>query len=371
MIIGVPKEIKENECRVAITPAGVQEFISQSHQVFIESSAGKESGFSDEDFRQAGANVVPDAGEVWEKAELILKVKEPLPGEYKFLREGLIVFTFLHLAPARELTQALMEHHIIAIAYETVQLENGLLSLLIPMSQIAGRMAPQVGAYFLQRTHGGRGVLPGGIPGVHPAKIMILGAGTVGSNAAWTAIGLGAQVTVVNRGLSRLRYFEDISSGRVVTLVSNTYNIERTILEADLVITAVLNPGARAPFLITEEMVKKMKPGSVIVDVSVDQGGCVETSRITTHSDPVFIKHGVVHYGVANMPGAVPHTSTWALTQVTLPYALGIANKGYRRAIKEDSSLAKGVNIIEGKITCQAVAEAHDLEYIPLASILD
>jgi len=370
LIIGVPKEIKENEYRVAVTPAGVKEFVLAGHKVLIEATAGEGSGISDEDFRQAGAEILSDREEVWSRAELVLKVKEPLPSEYPFLRSDLILFTFLHLAPARELTETLMSSRVTAIAYETVQREDGVLPILTPMSQIAGRMAPQVGAHFLEKIHGGRGILLGGIPGLERANVVIIGAGAVGSSAAVVAAGMGAQPVILNRGLDRLRYLEEILPGRVTTLASNTYNIERTVLQADLVITAVLNPGARAPFLITEEMVKKMRPGAVIVDVSIDQGGCVETSRVTTHSQPIFIKHGVVHYGVANIPGAVPATSTWALTEVTLPYALGIANKGFERAVREDSSLAKGVNLIAGGVTHPAVAEAQGLAYNPLEEVL-
>lgn len=371
MLIGVPKEIKNNENRIAITPAGVLSLINNGHQVIIEDNAGKGSGFTNEEFEKVGAKIVPTAKDVWTQAEMILKVKEPLPQEYPLFQEGQILFTYLHLAPEPELTRALMEKNVVAIAYETVQLEDGSLPLLTPMSEVAGRMATQIGATYLQRPNGGLGVLLGGVPGVKPAEVVIIGGGVVGTNAAKMAVGLGANVTILDINAERLRYLDDIFHGRVNTLISNPFTIAEAVKNCDLLIGGVLIPGARAPRLVTEEMVKTMKEGSVIVDVAIDQGGSVETiDRVTTHSDPIYVKHGVVHYSVANMPGAVPRTSTFALTNVTIPYAVKIANKGYLQAIKEDKALALGVNVINGKVTYKAVAEALDLEYTPLEEAL-
>jgi len=371
VLIGVPKEIKNNENRVAITPAGVEAFIKAGHQVNIETNAGLGSGFTDEDFKQVGASILATAKEVWEAAEMIMKVKEPLPSEYGFFREGLILFTYLHLAPEPELTKALMDKHVVSIAYETVQLDNKSLPLLTPMSEVAGRMAIQIGAQFLEKPHGGKGILLGGVPGVHPAKVTIIGGGIVGTNAAKMAIGLGANVTIVDVSADRLRYLDDIFQGRVNTVMSNSFNIAQAVKEADLLVGAVLIPGARAPKLVTEEMVKTMSPGSVIVDVAIDQGGSIETiDRVTTHSEPTYVKHGVVHYAVANMPGAVARTSTFALTNATIPYALQLANKGYEKAILENKALAKGVNVIHGQVTYEAVANSLDLPYVALEQLI-
>lgn len=372
MIVGVPKEIKNNENRVAITPAGVQAMVKAGHQVVIEKNAGVGSGFSDDDYRQAGAEVLQDARAVFQTADMIMKVKEPLPPEYDLFSEGQVLFTYLHLAPEPELTRLLMKKKIVAIAYETVQLDDGSLPLLMPMSEVAGRMAVQIGAQFLEKVYGGRGILLGGVPGVPPANVVIIGGGIVGMNAAKMAAGMGAQVTVLDISAEKLRYLDDVFQGRVVTLMSNSYNIAQAVRRADLLIGAVLIPGARAPKLVTEEMVKTMKPGSVIVDVAIDQGGSIETvDRVTTHAEPTYVKHGVIHYSVANMPGAVPRTSTLALTNATLPYALELANKGYLRAIRENRALARGVNVYNGFVTYKAVAEAHGLPYRPLAEVLD
>lgn len=367
MIIGVPKEIKANENRVAITPAGVSELTKAGHQVLIEQGAGLGSGIDDALYEAEGAVMVPSAAEVWSQAEMIIKVKEPLPSEYPLMRRGQILFTYLHLAASEELTRALMERGVVGIAYETVQLEDRSLPLLTPMSEVAGRMAVQIGAQFLQKNQGGRGVLLGGVPGVPPAEVVIIGGGTVGTNAAKIAIGMGAHVTILDTNVSRLRYLDDVLHGNVITVVSNRLTVERAVKYADLLIGAVLLPGAKAPKLVTEEMVKQMKPGSVIVDVAVDQGGCIETvDHPTTHANPIYVKHGVIHYAVANIPGAVPRTSTYALTNVTLPYVLQLANKGYRRAAEENPALARGFNVINGKVVYQAVAEAHGLPYTPL-----
>lgn len=372
MIVGVPKEIKTNENRVAITPAGVQAMVQAGHRVVIETKAGEGSGFSDDQYRAAGAEIVPAAPDVFAGADMIMKVKEPLPPEYDLFKEGQILFTYLHLAPDPEQTRALINKKVVAIAYETIQAADGSLPLLKPMSEIAGRMSVQVGAHFMEKHCGGRGVLLGGVPGVPPAIVVIVGGGIVGANAAKIAVGMGANVTILDKNLDRLRYLDDIFAGRVNTVMSNSYSLENAISRADLLIGAVLIPGARAPKLVTEEMVKKMKPGSVIVDVAIDQGGCVETiDRITTHSDPVFIKHNVVHYSVANMPGAVARTSTIALTNATLPYALDLVRKGWRRAVLEDLGLARGVNVLDCKITCAAVAGAMGLEYHPLEQLLN
>ncbi|MFZ5944930.1 MAG: alanine dehydrogenase [Bacillota bacterium] len=371
MLIGIPKEIKNNENRVAITPAGVTAFIKAGHQVIVENNAGVGSGITNEDYIAAGAKIIDGAAEVWSQAEMIMKVKEPLASEYGYFREGLVLFTYLHLAPEPELTQALMEKKVLAIAYETVQLDNGSLPLLTPMSEVAGRMAIQVGAQFLEKPKGGKGVLLGGVPGVQPAKVAIIGGGIVGTNAAKMAVGMGADVTIIERSIDRMRYLDDIFGSKIKTIMSNSFNIAETVQEADLVVGAVLIPGAKAPHLVTEEMVKTMKPGSVIVDVAIDQGGSVETiDRVTTHSNPVFEKHGVVHYSVANMPGAVPRTSTFALTNATLPYALEIANKGGVKAVKENKALKLGVNVANGYVTYEAVAVSLGHEYVPAEKAL-
>ncbi|MFC4769753.1 alanine dehydrogenase [Effusibacillus consociatus] len=370
MIIGVPKEIKNNENRVGMTPASVIAFKNNGHEVWIETGAGLGSGFTDGDYETAGAKIVATAEEAW-SAEMVIKVKEPLVEEYQFFREGLILYTYLHLAPEPELTQALVENKVVAIAYETIQLDNGSLPLLTPMSEVAGRMSIQIGAQFLEKSKGGKGVLLGGVPGVSPAEVVIIGGGIVGTNAAKMALGLGASVTIIDVNPDRLRQLDDQFQGRLKTLMSNSYNIAEAVKKADLLIGAVLIPGARAPRLVTEEMVKTMQTGSVIVDVAIDQGGSIETiDRITTHSHPTYEKHGVLHYAVANMPGAVARTSTIALTNVTIPYGVQIANKGYKQAALDNKALAKGFNVIDGKVTYKAVADAHGFEYHSLDSVL-
>ncbi|MEW9670417.1 alanine dehydrogenase [Ammoniphilus sp. 3BR4] len=371
MIIGVPKEIKNNENRVGMTPAGVTAFNKSGHEVWIETGAGLGSGFADNDYEAAGAKIVSTAKEAW-SAEMVVKVKEPLPEEYGYFREGLILYTYLHLAPEAALTKALVDNKVIAIAYETIQLENGALPLLTPMSEVAGRMSIQIGAQFLEKSKGGKGVLLGGVPGVSPAEVVIVGGGIVGTNAAKMAVGLGASVTLLDINPDRLRQLDDQFQGRLKTLVSNSYNIAEAVKKADLLVGAVLIPGARAPRLVTEEMVKTMQPGSVIVDVAIDQGGSIETiDRITTHSEPTYEKHGVIHYAVANMPGAVARTSTIALTNVTVPYGIQIANKGYRQAALENKALAKGFNVMEGQVTYKSVAEAHGYTYSPIDELLN
>ena len=370
MIIGVTKEIKDNEYRVAMTPGGVESLVQAGHQVLVEAGAGVGSGFSDSEYSYSGATIVAEAARVWAQAEMVVKVKEPLPQEFGFLREGLILFTYLHLAAERPLTEALLAHKVTAIAYETVQRSDGSLPLLTPMSQIAGRMAAQVAAHYLERTAGGRGKLLGGVPGVRPADVVVIGGGTVGTNAALIALGMGAHVTVIDVNVDRLRYLSETLHGNLTTLSANPRNIAEAVHHADVVIGAVLKPGAKAPHLVTHRMVQNMKPGSVVVDVSVDQGGCVETSHPTTHSDPVYQLDGVIHYCVPNMPGAVPRTSTYALSNVTLPYIQRLADQGFVKAVRSDPALALGVNTYRGHITCQAVAEAFGLECTPLATLL-
>ncbi|HEY3316547.1 MAG TPA: alanine dehydrogenase [Bacillota bacterium] len=371
MLIGVAKEIKNNENRVAMTPAGVAALVKAGHKVAVEKAAGVGSGISDKDYAAAGAEIWDDKKKLFDEADLIVKVKEPLAPEYGLFHTGQILLTYLHLAPEPELTRALMKKKVAAVAYETVQLGDGSLPLLSPMSEIAGRMAPQIGAHFLEKPQGGRGVLLAGVPGVPPSEVVIVGGGIVGTNAAKMATGLGARVTILDINVDRLRYLDDIFHGHLTTLMSNSFNIAAAVKRADLLIGAVLVPGARAPRLVTEEMVKAMKTGAVIVDVAIDQGGSIETiDRVTTHSDPTYVKHGVVHYSVANMPGAVPRTSTFALTNATLPYALQLANKGLKKAVKENSALAKGINVLNGKVTYEAVAAAHGLDYHPLEGVL-
>ncbi|MFM8897676.1 MAG: alanine dehydrogenase [Actinomycetota bacterium] len=360
MNIGVPKEIKNNEFRVAITPSGVREFIKHGHSVFIETSAGTGSAISDDDYRKVGATILPNADDVWAKADLVLKVKEPIAAEFPRMRKGQVLFTYLHLAASRECTDALMKSGITAIAYETVEV-NGGLPLLAPMSEVAGRMAAQVGAAALQKSAGGRGVLLGGVPGVRPGRVLVLGGGTAGLAAATIAHGMRADVTVVDVNQRRLSEIDQIFGGTVTTLMSNTHEIEEQALEADLVIGAVLVHGAKAPKLITNELVKKMKSGAVLVDIAIDQGGCFEDSKPTTHADPTFKVHDTLFYCVANMPGAVPFTSTFALSNATLPYALALANKGWKEALQQDASLRKGLNVHDGKIYYRAVGEAHGL----------
>jgi alanine dehydrogenase len=371
MIIGVPKEIKNNENRVALTPAGVVSFVQSGHKVLIEKGVGIGSGFADADYAQAGAGIIELAADVWASAEMIMKVKEPLESEYKYFRPGLVLFTYLHLAAEPALAKALKDSGVIAIAYETVSV-NRTLPLLQPMSEVAGRMSVQIGAQFLQKVNGGMGILLAGVPGVSRGKVTIVGGGIVGTNAAKMAIGLGADVTIIDLSADRLRYLDDIFGNQIKTLMSNPYNIAEAVKEADLVIGAVLIPGAKAPKLVTEEMVKSMKPGSVIVDVAIDQGGSVETiDHVTTHDNPTFVKHGVVHYSVANMPGAVSRTSTMALTNVTVPYGLQIANKGVVKAITENRALKLGVNVANGEITYEAVAKDLNFEYVPVEKALE
>jgi len=365
MIIGIPKEIKDNEYRVSMTPSGVHQLNEHGHTVLVETGAGEGSYFSDEDFAAAGAKIVASADEVWTQANMIVKVKEPLPAEYKYLRPDLILFTYLHLAAAETLTRTMMQSGVTGIAYETVELPNGALPLLTPMSEVAGRMSIQVGAYYLERHAGGRGKLLGGIPGVQPAKVVIVGGGVVGTNAAQVALGMGARVILMDIDMDRLRTLSEILHGNFETLASSPYSVARAVQTADLLIGAVLVKGAKAPKIVTREMVSTMKPGSVIVDVAVDQGGCVETTHATTHSDPIYYVDGVLHYCVANMPGAVPRTSTNGLSNATLPYVIKLADKGFA-AVAADKSLALGVNIYQGKVTYQAVAEAFGLAYTPL-----
>lgn len=360
MNIGVPKEIKNNEFRVAITPSGVREFVKHGHTVFIETNAGIGSAITDEDFRKVGATILSSADEVWATADLILKVKEPIAAEYSRMRKGQVLFTYLHLAASRECTDALISSGITAIAYETVEV-NGGLPLLAPMSEVAGRMAAQVGAAALQKSAGGRGVLLGGVPGVRPGKVLVLGGGTAGLAAATIAHGMRADVTVVDVNQKRLGEIDQIFSGTVTTLMSSTHEIEEQALESDLIIGAVLVHGAKAPKLITNELVKRMKPGAVLVDIAIDQGGCFEDSRPTTHAEPTFPVHNALFYCVANMPGAVPFTSTYALSNATLPYALSLANHGWREALKRDPALLKGLNVHEGRVYYQAVGEAHSI----------
>ena len=368
MRIGVAKEIKPDEYRIALTPAGALELINHGHEVAIEQGAGVGSSVPDEAFSRVGAEIV-SVDEVWQRSDLVLKVKEPIAVEYPRLREGLILFTYLHIAADEPLTRALIDSGISAVAYETVEVGRSL-PLLAPMSEVAGRLAPQAGAYHLEKPVGGRGLLLGGVPGVAPGRVVVVGGGVVGYNAAVIALGLGAQVTILERSIDRMRHLEEVLSGRVSLLMSSSLQVAASVEEADLVIGAVLIPGAVAPKLVTREMITSMKEGAVVVDVAIDQGGCFETSRATTHADPVYVVDGVTHYCVANMPGAVPITSTKALTNATLPYVEAIANKGLRAAVADDPALAKGVNVIEGKLTYEAVAEAHGLEYTPLDDVL-
>jgi alanine dehydrogenase len=368
MRIGVAKEIKPDEYRVALTPAGALELLNHGHEVAIESGAGNGSAFPDEAYTRVGAKIV-SVDDVWERSDLVLKVKEPIATEYPRLREGLILFTYLHIAADEPLTRALIDSGITAVAYETVEVGRAL-PLLAPMSEVAGRLAPQAGANFLEKPVGGRGLLLGGIPGVAPGRVVIVGGGVVGYNAAVIALGLGAQVTILERSIDRMRHLEEVLSGRVSLLMSSSLQVAASVEEADLVVGAVLIPGAVAPKLVTREMISTMKEGAVVVDVAIDQGGCFETSHATTHADPVYVVDGVTHYCVANMPGAVPITSTKALTNATLPYVEAIANSGLPAAVAQDPALAKGVNVIDGKLTYEAVAEAHGLTYTPLEDVL-
>jgi alanine dehydrogenase len=369
--VGVPTETKVDEFRVALTPEGVRELNMHGVEVLVQAGAGAGSSLSDEDYRRAGAEIVDSAAEVWERAELICKVKEPLEHEFAYFRDDLTLFTFLHLAAYPGVADALLAAGMTGIAYETVQLDNASLPLLAPMSEVAGRMSVQIGAHYLERHNGGRGVLLGGAPGVRPARVVVLGAGNVGWNAAWMAAGLAAEVDLLDKNVDRLRHVDQIQMGRITTLASNRGTVERVVTEADLVIGAVLVPGGRAPVVVTDEMVASMKPGSVVVDIAIDQGGCIETSHETTHEDPVYEKHGVLHYAVGNMPGAVPNTSTYALTNVTLPYLAELARLGVAEAVRADAPLALGVNSAGGQVVNAAVAEALGRPYAELATIMD
>jgi alanine dehydrogenase len=368
--VGIPREVKNNEFRVAITPAGVHELVRHGHQVFVEQNAGVGSSITDEEYVFAGAQILPTADEVWATADLLLKVKEPIAEEYHRLRKDQTLFTYLHLAASKECTDALLESGTTAIAYETVELPSRALPLLAPMSEVAGRLAPQVGAYHLMRANGGRGVLPGGVPGVLPAKAVVIGGGVSGWNAAQIAIGMGFEVTLLDRDINKLREADKIFGTKVKAVMSNSFELEKACLEADLVIGAVLIPGAKAPKLVTNELVSRMKPGSVLVDIAIDQGGCFEDSRPTTHAEPTFPVHNSVFYCVANMPGAVPNTSTYALTNATLPYIVELANRGWVEALRRDNALAKGLNTHDGKVVYREVAEAHGLEHAELESLL-
>jgi alanine dehydrogenase len=368
--VGIPREVKNHEYRVAITPAGVNEFTRSSHEVVVESGAGLGSSITDAEFVSAGATILPSADDVWADAELVLKVKEPIAEEYHRMREGQVLFTYLHLAASKECTDALIDRKVTGIAYETVETADGALPLLAPMSEVAGRLAPQVGAYHLMRSGGGRGVLMGGVSGVYAAKVVVIGAGVSGMNAAAIALGMQAEVLLLDKNINKLRQADAIYQGHLQTVASNAYEVEKAILDADLVIGAVLVPGAKAPTLVTNAQVARMKPGSVLVDISIDQGGCFEDSRPTTHADPVYKVHNSVFYCVANMPGAVPHTSTYALTNVTLPYALELANNGWREALRKDHALALGLNTFDGHVTYGPVAEAHGMKSVELEEVL-
>jgi alanine dehydrogenase len=370
MIIGVPKEIKKHESRVGLLPGGVKALVKNGHTVHIQRGAGLGSGFGDEQYREAGAAIEENPEEIWQQAEMIMKVKEPAESEYSHIREGQLIFTYFHFAASRSLTEAIVDSKCIAVAYETVEKADGSLPLLIPMSEVAGRMAPQEGAKYLEKVQGGYGVLLGGIPGVPPANVVVLGGGVVGVNAAKIAAGMGAHTTIMDIRMDRLRYLDDVIPQNVHTVFSSEANIRRLLPDADLVIGAVLKPGAKAPHLISREMLGEMKQGAVLVDVAIDQGGCFETSRPTSHDNPVYTVDGIIHYSVANMPGAVPYTSTLGLTNVTLPYAIDLANKGWRRAIKEDPELKKGVNIVQGHIVYQDVADAFGMRYKPVEAVI-
>jgi alanine dehydrogenase len=370
MRVGVPTEVKNHEYRVAITPAGVHELTRHGHDVLVQAGAGIGSSITDDEFTAAGAKIASSAEDVWQDSELILKVKEPIPIEYQRMQPGQVLFTYLHLAASRDCTRALLDRKVTGIAYETVQLSNGTLPLLAPMSEVAGRLAPQVGAYHLMRQGGGRGTLMGGVSGVYAAKVVVIGAGVSGMNAAAIALGMQAEVLLLDRNIDKLREADRIYQGHLQTVASNAYEVERAVLDADLVIGAVLVPGAKAPTLISNELVSRMRPGSVLVDIAIDQGGCFEDSRPTTHAEPTFRVHNSVFYCVANMPGAVPNTSTYALTNVTLPYALSLAKRGWRDALKADSALALGLNTHDGMITNAPVAQAHGLEHRELADVL-
>jgi alanine dehydrogenase len=370
MIIGVPKEIKDKEFRVSATPGAVASLTQAGHTMLVQEGAGEGSGFEDELYIRSGGQLVASASAIWQQADMIMKVKEPLPQEYGLLRNGLILFTYLHLAASEELTKELARRQVTSIAYETVETASGALPLLTPMSEVAGKMSVQIAAHYLEKMNGGRGKLLGGVPGVPPSDVVVVGGGIVGTNAAMVALGMGASVVILDISTDRLRYLTETLHGNLITLVSNRYNIAEAVRRADVLIGAVLIKGAKAPKLVTREMVSNMKPGSVVVDVAVDQGGCIETTRPTSHSDPTYSVDGVLHYCVPNIPGAVPRTSTYALSNQTLPYALELAGKGFARAVQDNAALAKGVNIYKGQITYQAVAEAFGLEYMPLNKLI-
>ncbi|MCH7412557.1 alanine dehydrogenase [Belliella sp. R4-6] len=370
MIIGVPKEIKNNENRVALTPAGAKELVKRGHSVFVQHTAGEGSGFTDDQYTEAGAAILPTIEEVYAIAEMIMKVKEPIEPEYKLIKEDQLLFTYFHFASYEPLTKAMIENKSVCLAYETVEKVDRSLPLLVPMSEVAGRMAIQKGANYLEKPLGGRGILLGGVPGVLPAKVIILGGGIVGTQAAWMAAGLGADVTIMDVSLQRMRYLSDVMPANVKTMMSNEFNIREMIKDADLIVGAVLIPGAKAPHLITRDMLTDMKKGAVLVDVAVDQGGCIETCKPTTHENPTYVIDDVVHYCVANMPGAVPYTSTLALTNATLPYAIQLADKGWKKAAQENPELVPGLNVIHGDIVYKAVAEAFNLDYVPVSKYL-
>lgn len=370
MIIGVPKEIKESENRVALTPAGALELTKRGHSVYVQTGAGEGSGFPDEAYRESGAEILPDIEQTYDKAEMIIKVKEPIEKEYNLIKEDQLLFTYFHFASYKPLTEAMIERKAVCLAYETVELPNGSLPLLVPMSEVAGRMAIQEGAKYLEKHEKGRGVLLGGVPGVQPGKVMVLGGGIVGTQAAKMAAGLGAQVTILDVNLERLRYLADVMAPNVITMYSNEYNIRKLITDHDLIIGAVLIPGAKAPKLVTRDMLKDMQPGTVLVDVAVDQGGCIETCTPTTHANPIFVIDEVVHYCVANMPGAVPTTSTIALTNATLPYAIQLANKGWKQACRENDPLKLGLNVVKGEVVYEGVAEAFDMPHTDVEKFL-
>nr|BFE66634.1 alanine dehydrogenase [Dactylosporangium thailandense] len=370
MKVAIPREVKNHEYRVAITPAGAHELAANGHEVFVETGAGEGSSITDQEYREAGATILPSADDTWAEGELILKVKEPIAEEYHRMRAGQVLFTYLHLAASKDCTQALVERKVTGIAYETVELADRSLPLLAPMSEVAGRLAPQVGAYHLMRAGGGRGVLLGGVSGVYAAKVVVIGAGVSGLSAAAIALGMQGEVLLLDKNIARLRGADAIYQGHLQTIASNAYEIEKAVLDADLVIGAVLVPGAKAPKLISNELVKRMKPGSVLVDISIDQGGCFEDSRPTTHDEPTYRVHDSIFYCVANMPGAVPHTSTYALTNVTLPYVQELANRGWREAMRRDPALALGLNTHDGHVTYGPVADAHGMAHVALQDVL-